>query len=128
MALRQFRNSPLQIPQSDWLRYRKILQHSTKPTKLGRPRIKDKYVFEAIIYKSLSGVSWRHLEAYGYPPGQTVYDRFNEWINLGAFGHFEKNQIQIAFWNPKVGGKGWTLIDRQFEQRLRARPERLDFK
>ncbi|WP_406191081.1 IS5 family transposase [Streptomyces sp. NBC_01017] len=50
----------------------------------GRPRVEDRHVINAMVYKIRTGISWRDLpERYG--PWKTVYTRFRRYALDGVF-------------------------------------------
>ncbi|WP_406420118.1 IS5 family transposase [Streptomyces sp. NBC_01614] len=50
----------------------------------GRPRVEDRQVINAMVYKIRTGISWRDLpERYG--PWKTVYTRFRRYALDGVF-------------------------------------------
>ncbi|MGW5753713.1 IS5 family transposase [Nocardia rhamnosiphila] len=49
----------------------------------GRPRVDDRRILNAMLYKAKTGVAWRDLpERYG--PWKTVYNRFWRWSRNGT--------------------------------------------
>lgn len=49
----------------------------------GRPRVDDRRVVNAMLFKAKTGIAWRDLpERYG--PWKTVYNRFWRWSRSGT--------------------------------------------
>jgi transposase len=54
------------------------------PGGIGRPRLNDRRVLNAIFFVLRSGTPWRDLpERYG--PPTTAYNRFNRWAKRGVW-------------------------------------------
>jgi transposase len=52
--------------------------------RLGRPRLNDRRVLNAIFFVLRTGTPWRDLpERYG--PSTTAYNRFNRWAKRGVW-------------------------------------------
>jgi transposase len=50
----------------------------------GKPRVDDRRLLNAMVFRSRTGLAWRDLpERYG--PWQTVYTRFRRWATDGTF-------------------------------------------
>lgn len=61
----------------------------------GRPRVDDRRVINAMLYKAKTGVAWRDLpERYG--PWKTVYNRFWRWTRNGTLAMLVTNVRVIA--------------------------------
>ncbi|MFE3229000.1 IS5 family transposase [Nocardia sp. NPDC059228] len=61
----------------------------------GRPRVDDRRVINAMLYKAKTGVAWRDLpDRYG--PWQTVYSRFWRWTRNGTLGMLVEQVRVIA--------------------------------
>ncbi|MFF4402906.1 IS5 family transposase, partial [Streptomyces sp. NPDC001480] len=50
----------------------------------GRPRVEDRKIINAMVYKIRTGISWRDLPAR-YGPWKTVYTRFRRYALDGVF-------------------------------------------
>jgi transposase len=51
----------------------------------GRPRTPDRVCMEAILFVLRTGCQWKALDATRFCPGSTAHDRFQEWVEAGAF-------------------------------------------
>ncbi|MEU1953419.1 IS5 family transposase [Nocardia rhamnosiphila] len=59
----------------------------------GRPRVDDRRILNAMLYKAKTGVAWRDLpERYG--PWKTVYNRFWRWSRNGTLAMLVA-QVQV---------------------------------
>jgi transposase len=91
----------------------------------GRPRVSDRQVINGMVYKILTGFSWRGLpERYG--PWQTLYTRFRRYAIDGVFTR-ALQQIQARA--DAAGDVDWLVqidstIVRAPPARRRHRPKR----
>ena len=61
----------------------------TQDQKTGRPRSDDRLMLNGILRVLCSGAAWRDMpERFG--PWSTVYQRFRDWRNRGAFDQILK--------------------------------------
>jgi transposase len=61
----------------------------TQNQETGRPRNDDRLMLNGILWGLCSGAAWRDMpEQFG--PWSTVYQRFREWRNRGAFDQMLK--------------------------------------
>jgi transposase len=61
----------------------------TQDQKTGRPRHDDRLMLNGILWVLCSGAAWRDMpERFG--PWSTVYQRFRDWRNRGAFDQMLK--------------------------------------
>jgi len=51
---------------------------------MGRPRTRDREIFNAILYVLSTGSRWAVLPVY-FPPKSTVHKRFQEWAKARFF-------------------------------------------
>lgn len=75
-----------------------------EPRRGGRPRTDDRLMLNGVLWVLCSGTAWRDMpERFG--PWSTVYQRFRDWRNRGAFDQMLK-RLHI-----KLNEQG--LIDQQ---------------
>ena len=61
----------------------------TETRRNGRPRANDRLMLNGILWVLCSGTAWRDMpERFG--PLSTVYQRFRDWRNCGAFDQMLK--------------------------------------
>lgn len=73
---------PTDLKDREW---EKLKTYLPEKKKLGRtPEHGDREIFNALFYLLRSGCSWRMLP-HDFPPWQTVYDVFKNWVKLGIF-------------------------------------------
>ena len=60
-----------------------------EPRRSGRPRANDRLMLNGVLWVLCSGAAWRDMpERFG--PWSTVYQRFRDWRNRGAFDQMLK--------------------------------------
>lgn len=60
-----------------------------EPRRSGRPRADDRLMLNGVLWVLCSGAAWRDMpERFG--PWSTVYQRFRDWRNRGAFDQMLK--------------------------------------
>ena len=61
----------------------------TQDQKTGRPRHDDRLMLNGILWVPCSGAAWRDMPKR-FGPWSTVYQRFRDWRNRGAFDQMLK--------------------------------------
>ena len=69
--------------------------------KLGRKRTSLRRILEALLYIAKAGCQWR-LWPVAFPPWQTVYAVFRQWIAEGVWQHFN---ARLRAWVRAKAGK-----------------------
>jgi len=92
-----------ELPDAAW---ELIADLFSREQKMGRPRHDDRLMLNGILWVLCSGAAWRDMpERFG--PWSTVYQRFREWRDDGAFNqalerlHLRLNQqgmIDLNTW------------------------------
>jgi len=80
---------------------------------IGRPRRRDREVFDAILYVLSTGCRWEELPK-SFPPKSTVHYRFKQWSKAGVFEkvfkhlrrHFPKTEVYHLDTTLKPAKKG----------------------
>lgn len=67
-----------------WARLAPLLVVSKPRKKPGRPRAADRPLFNGVIWALRTGAQWVKMPAE-CGPKSTVHDRFQEWVETGAF-------------------------------------------
>jgi transposase len=67
-----------------WARLAPLLVVDKPRKKSGRPRAADRPLFDGIIWLLRTGAQWKELPRE-FGPKSTVHDRFQEWVQTGAF-------------------------------------------
>jgi transposase len=62
-----------------------VVEPLLPPHGLGRARVDDRRVLDAIFYLLRTGAPWRDLPGR-YGPYTTAYNRFNRWSRRGVWG------------------------------------------
>lgn len=61
----------------------------TEIRKRGRPRLSDRLMLNGVLWVLCSGAAWRDMPEH-FGPWSTVYQRFRDWRNNGAFDRMLK--------------------------------------
>jgi putative transposase len=67
-----------------WERIQPLLVIHKVRKKPGRPRSDDRRILNALIWLARTGSQWSAIPAE-FGPKSTVHDRFQEWVESGAF-------------------------------------------
>jgi transposase len=67
-----------------WTRLAPLLVVDKPRKKSGRPRAANRPLFDGIIWLLRTGAQWKELPRE-FGPKSTVHDRFQEWVQTGAF-------------------------------------------
>lgn len=67
-----------------WARLAPLLAVHKPRKKPGRPRVADRPLFNGVIWVLRTGAQWKEMPAE-FGPKSTVHDRFQEWVQCGAF-------------------------------------------
>lgn len=80
-----------------WSRVAPLLAVDKPRKKPGRPRADDRPLFDGVIWVLRTGAQWKEMPpAFG--PKSTVHDRFQEWVQTGAFA------------------RAWTLLLEEYDE------------
>lgn len=71
----------------------------------GRPRVEDRKIINAMVYKIRTGISWHDLPAR-YGPRKTVYTRFRRYALAGVF---TRALQQIQAQSDAAGDIDWLV-------------------
>jgi len=82
----------------------------------GRPQQwSNRCIFETVLYVLSNGLKWRCLPK-SFPPHQTVYHRFRQWVDQGFFAAIRDTLIEPIFETPN--SLEITFIDATFVRAL----------
>ena len=70
----------------------------------GRPRADDRLMLNGILWVLCSGAAWRDMPEY-FGPWSTVYQRFRDWRNRGAFN------LMLKRLHIRLNGQGLIDLD-----------------
>jgi transposase len=98
---------------------------------IGRPRSRDREVFNAILYVLITGCRWSELPRT-FPPKSTVHDRFIRWTESGFFERCVKRlrhrmplpeicHVDACTRTAKKGGANWQSLEQQRHQGVLSR-------
>ena len=69
-----------------WRRLAPLLVVDKPRKKPGRPRADDRPLFDGVIWLLRTGAQWKEMPPE-FGAKSTVHDRFQEWVQSGAFAH-----------------------------------------
>lgn len=70
-------------PDELWEIIEPILMEHDPPKSTGRPRVNQRAVLDAIIFRMRSGCQWNHLPKE-FPDDSSVHRTFQRWVELGV--------------------------------------------
>jgi transposase len=80
-----------------WARIAPLLVVTKPRKKPGRPRCNDRPLFNGVIWLLRTGAQWKEMPRE-FGPKSTVHDRFQEWVQTGAFA------------------QAWTLLLEEYDE------------
>ena len=80
-----------------WARLAPLLVVVKPRKKPGRPRTNDRPLFDGVIWVLRTGAQWSAVPRM-FGPKSTVHDRFQEWVQTGAFA------------------RAWTLLLAEYDE------------
>jgi transposase len=76
-----------------WEIFRELLPRRDSQ-RTGRPRVKDRVAFNAVVYVLVTGIAWRHLPPeLGCSPA-TAHRRLQEWERSGVWQRLHRELIR----------------------------------
>ena len=72
------------VPNALWKRVEPVLPVPPARPLGGRPRVPDRVVLAAIVYRLRTGCQWKALPAQ-FGSGSTCHLRFQQWVQAGVF-------------------------------------------
>ena len=97
------------VPDKLWRRVEGILPVPPPRPWGGRPRVPDRVVLAAIVYRLRTGCQWKALPAQ-FGSGSTCHLRFQQWVHAGVFERIFAQLVQ--FYDARRGIQWtWTALD-----------------
>ena len=91
------------VPDELWARVKPILDEYDPPPVFGRPRIGQRAILDAILFRLRSGCQWNRLPKE-LPDDSTVHRAFQRWVRLGVLDRIRAALIQDC---DELGGVNW---------------------
>jgi transposase len=71
-------------PDKLWEKIEPILAEQDPPKSTARPRVDQRAVLDAIIFRMRSGCQWNRLPKEEFPDDSSVHRTFQRWVELGV--------------------------------------------
>lgn len=71
------------VPDELWERIEPILNEHDPPKATGRPRVDQRAVLDAIIFRMRSGCQWNQMPKGEFPDDSSVHRTFQRWVERG---------------------------------------------
>lgn len=91
------------VPDKLWEKIEPILAEHDPPKRTGRPRVDQRAVFDAIIFRLRSGCQWNRLPAE-FPDDSSVHRTFQRWVGLGVLDRVWQSLVEEC---EELGGTNW---------------------
>ena len=97
------------VPEAVWKRIEPILPVPPARPWGGRPRVPDRVVLAAIVYRLRTGCQWKALPAQ-FGSGSTCHLRFQQWVQAGVFERIFAQLVRV--YDARRGIQWtWTSLD-----------------
>ena len=97
------------VPNKFWELVAPVLPKERPKPFGGRPRVSDRQILAAIVYRLRTGCQWKALPTE-FGSGSTCHRRFSEWIAQGIFVKIW--EILLEFYDVKKGiDWKWSSLD-----------------
>ncbi len=97
------------VPDALWTRIEPVLPVPPARPRGGRPRVPDRVVLAAIVYRLRTGCQWKALPAQ-FGSGSTCHLRFQQWVQAGVFEQMFAQLVR--FYDVRRGIQWhWTSLD-----------------
>jgi transposase len=71
------------VPDKLWEKINSIFEEYDPPKRTGRPRVDQRAVLDAVIFRLRTGCQWNRLPKE-FPDDSTVHRAFQRWVELGV--------------------------------------------
>jgi len=97
------------VPDILWQRVERLLPLPAAKPRGGRPRVPDRVVLAAIVYRLRTGCQWKALPEQ-FSSGSTCHLRFQQWVQAGLFEKIFEELVR--FYDDRRGIQWkWTSLD-----------------
>ncbi len=86
-----------------WERIEPILGEHDPPQRTGRPRVDQRAILDAVIFRLRTGCQWNRLPKE-FPDDSTVHRAFQRWVDLGVLDRIWAALIEGC---EELGGVDW---------------------
>ena len=92
------------VPDELWARIAPILAAYDPPQRTGRPRINERAVVDAIIFRMRTGCQLNRMAKSEFPNDRAVHRAVQRWVRLGIF---ERIWAALVADCAELGGVDW---------------------
>jgi transposase len=107
MAERTLKEKPIptiwRVPDELWEMIEPILQEHDLPRSTGRPRVNQRAVLDAVVFRLRTGCQWNRMPEE-FPDDSTVHRAFQRWVELGVLDQIWAALIEEC---EELGGVNW---------------------
>lgn len=97
------------VPDAVWTRVAPLLPVVPARPRGGRPRVPDRVVLAAIVYRLRTGCQWKALPAQ-FRSGSTCHLRFQQWVRARVFEQIFAQLVR--YYDARRGIQWeWTSLD-----------------
>ena len=91
------------VPDELWELIRPVLLAHDPPARMGRKRLDQRSILDAVIFRLRTGCQWNHLPAE-LPDDSTVHRSFQRWVRLGVLERIWATLVSAC---DELGGVNW---------------------
>ena len=91
------------VPDELWEKIEPILEEHDPPGRTGRPRVDQRAVLDAVIFRLRTGCQWNRLPKE-FPDDSSVHRTFQRWVELGVL---ERVWAALVDECEELGGVDW---------------------
>ena len=91
------------VPDELWERIEPILQEHDLPRRTGRPRVNQRAILDAVVFRLRTGCQWNQMPSE-FPDDSTVHRTFQRWVELGVLDRIWAALIEEC---EELGGVDW---------------------
>jgi transposase len=107
MAERTLEEKPMptiwRVPDELWELIESILQEHDPPRRTGRPRVNQRAVLNAVVFRLRTGCQWNQMPKE-FPDDSTVHRAFQRWVKLGVLDRIWAALVEEC---EELGGVNW---------------------
>ncbi len=91
------------VPDDLWEKIESIFDEYDPPKRTGRPRVDQRAVLDAVIFRLRTGCQWNRLPKE-FPDDSTVHRALQRWVDLGVLDQIWAALIEGC---EELGGVDW---------------------
>jgi putative transposase len=91
------------VPDELWEVIEPLLKEHDPPRRTGRPRVDQRAVFDAVVFRLRTGCQWNRMPRE-FPDDSTVHRAFQRWVELGVLDRIWAALVEEC---EELGGVDW---------------------